>query len=80
MKVNGRLYTCDRCGETEFFKHITDKETDGGFTRWNEFEKANGWGNKSIQEDFLDLCPKCFEEYCEKLKQFETSFIGNSKK
>ena len=39
----GRMITCDRCKKTTFAKALGDKEMDGGFTRWTEFEKAEGW-------------------------------------
>ena len=60
MKMNGRLIICDRCGKEQFFKHIGDGETDGGFTRWNKFEEAKGWSN---EYKIGDLCPECTEEF-----------------
>lgn len=65
MRTNGRMMTCDRCGKEQFFKHINDSETDGGFTRWNNFESADGW---SHEYRIGDLCPECTEEY-ERLKE-----------
>lgn len=59
-KVNGRLITCDRCGKTIFVKAVSDREMDGGFTRWTEFEKAEGWTHESF---IGDLCPECSQEY-----------------
>lgn len=60
----GEIRTCDRCGEQVFCKYLKDGVMDGGFTRWNEFEKAEGWG----YEDGKDLCPKCTEEF-KKMKE-----------
>ena len=40
--VNGRLATCDICGESVFLKCVGEGETVGGYTRWNKFEEAKG--------------------------------------
>lgn len=67
-EVKGILKTCDRCGETIFLKTIGDGEADGGFTRWNKFEKApDGW--ERLFAVGL-LCPKCNEEYKKLLERF----------
>ena len=39
----GKYYICDRCGTTSFCEKIGEEETDGGFTRFNKFEEAEGW-------------------------------------
>lgn len=57
-RVNGQLITCDRCGKTTFCKCIGEGETDGGFTRWNKFEKAEGWDYES---SIGNMCPECFK-------------------
>lgn len=58
--VNGRLTTCDLCGEQDFAKHVGDGETDGGFTRWNNFETIEGWANLYWGDyHYVDLCPEC---------------------
>lgn len=61
---NGKVYKasiCSRCGEVFLAKYIGEKETDGGYTRWADFEKEpEGW------KDYFDiglLCPCCNEEY-----------------
>ena len=60
-KVNGRIYSCDRCGDKIFVKTIGDKEMDGGFTRYNTFEDMpDGWGYDCRVG--MDLCPECKEE------------------
>lgn len=60
-EVKGLLKTCDRCGNQVFLKCTGDREADGGFTRWNEFEKApDGWNNAT---DVGTVCPRCWKEY-----------------
>lgn len=59
-RENGQLRTCDRCGKTVFLKTIGDEERDGGFTRWNKFEEAVGWGN---HYNIGDLCLDCESLY-----------------
>lgn len=59
MRANGQLRTCDRCGANQFFKTTGEKEADGGYNRWNTFEKAEGW---STEIGIGDLCPKCTNE------------------
>lgn len=60
-KVNGRIYSCDRCGDKIFVKTIGEKEMDGGFTRYNTFEDMpEGWGYDCRVG--MDLCPECKKE------------------
>lgn len=60
-KVNGRIYSCDRCGDKIFVKAISEKEMDGGFTRYNTFEDMpDGWGYDCRVG--MDLCPECKKE------------------
>lgn len=63
-RKNGEMRICDRCGKTVFRKCIGEGERDGGFTRWNKFEKIEGW---SVECGWGDLCPECTIEF-EKLK------------
>lgn len=71
-EVNGKLQTCDRCGETIFLKTIGNGEADGGFTRWNKFEDApEGWEWRYDINKLL--CPKCNETY----KSVLNNFISN---
>lgn len=59
--VNGKICSCDRCGEKIFVKVINEKEMDGGFTRYNVFEDMpDGWGYDYRVE--MDLCPECKKE------------------
>lgn len=63
-RENGEVRTCDRCGRTLFRKCIGEGEADGGYTRWNKFEPAEGW---SVESRWGDLCPECTDEF-EKVK------------
>lgn len=66
---NGRLYICDRCGATGFAKCTGEGETDGGYTRWNNFEKLEGWSNSY---DAGLLCPACTSEWKCIIEQFKS--------
>ena len=65
-KVKGQLLTCDRCGGAVFLKYISERDTDGGYTKWEEYEKAEGWG----YEIGKNLCPTCLEQYKEVMCDF----------
>ncbi|MBR3797206.1 MAG: hypothetical protein IKK34_14440 [Clostridia bacterium] len=68
--MNGRKYTCDRCGSEAFCKCTGEGETDGGFTRWNEFEPLpEGW---QTHFEVGMLCPMCNQEF----NIFVTHFMG----
>lgn len=71
-EVNGKVVTCDRCGANIFLKVTGEKETDGGFTRWNTFEAMpDGWdlvavpnsvgwtGHGNAYNMYLQVCPDC---------------------
>ena len=64
-RQNGMLITCDVCGATVHLKTLGDGETDGGYTRWNHFERApEGWCKKiEISNEYIDTCPKCTAKY-----------------
>ena len=77
-RQRGQLLTCDRCGETVFLKELAakEKDTDGGFTRWNEYkheEPPEGWSYKYFGEysDHYDLCPECSK----KLEEIRNGFL-----
>lgn len=54
---NGRLLTCDRCGETVFLKCIGEETSDGGWTKWSKFEpEPDGW---LYEYEMGHLCPGC---------------------
>lgn len=60
-EINGKLMICDRCDEKVFLKCIGEGEADGGFTRWNKFEKPpHGW---EWHSEVGQLCPTCNEQY-----------------
>ena len=59
-QVNGQMRTCDRCGATVFLKRTGEGELDGGFTRWDCFEHADGWSvEHDVRDGKGDLCPEC---------------------
>lgn len=56
-EVEGKLLTCDVCGETVFLKYVGDGESDGGFTRRRKYEdRPEGWGMFDV---YGMLCPSC---------------------
>lgn len=60
--VEGKLLTCDVCGKSIFLKCVGRKEAHGGYTKWREYENADGWtnvyfGNVKLQ----NVCPRCDE-------------------
>lgn len=60
-QVNGKLVTCDRCGEQVFLKCTGEGERDGGFTRWNKFEPfPQGWEHHC---EVGLICPACNAKY-----------------
>ncbi len=70
---NGRLYICDKCGETEFCECTGENERDGGYTRWNTFEPlSEGWSVTMDCEKIHRLCPKCNKKYRELISAFES--------
>ena len=51
---------------------------DGGFTRWNEFEKLpKGWEHVS---EVGDVCPNCFSEYKNMLDDYKRTLKEWSKR
>ena len=71
----GKYYICDRCGTTSFFEKIGEGETDGGFTKFDKFEEADGWNTvypeaaHSMGNSKL-LCPTCSEKYNKLMQEF----------
>ena len=67
--VNGRKYTCDRCGDETFCKCTGEGELDGGYTRWNKFEPLpTGW---ETHGDTGLLCPDCNGLYKRMIHSFK---------
>lgn len=78
----GKLLDCDRCGKSTFLKLIGEGEADGGFTRWDKFERMpEGWGfidtNNSMDRIAL-LCDNCSKEYMKMFKEFMKNGKDNS--
>lgn len=65
---NGRLYTCDRCGAQAFTKTTGDGVADGGYTRWNNFEKLPGW---SHENSIGTMCPTCTDQWKSTVEKFK---------
>ncbi|MBR5877911.1 MAG: hypothetical protein IKY91_00055 [Akkermansia sp.] len=60
-EVKGKLCTCDRCGAQVFLRTTGDAVTDGGWTRWNQFEPyPKGWDQHT---NVGRLCPACNAKY-----------------
>lgn len=79
-EIIGKMLICDRCGGAIFLKALREKDLDGGYTRWTEFEKAEGWTHESF---IGDLCPECSHEYdClkEEFKYKQNEFKNMKKK
>lgn len=75
----GKMVSCDRCGESIFIKELEAKEneTDGGFTRWNEYKYEDlpeGWGAVAFGKGWggvsHTLCPRCSELFDKHHKVF----------
>lgn len=58
-KTEGEVLTCDVCGESVFLEYTGDKEADGGYTRWREYQKPpEGWNSARVY-GIGDICPLC---------------------
>lgn len=70
-EVNGKMVTCDRCGESIFLACTGEGERDGGFTRWTKFEPLpKGWEVHEVPGDkYLKTCPSCSALWCEVLTE-----------
>lgn len=67
----GKLVTCDRCAANVFLKRTGEKETDGGYTRWNIFEPSpEGW---EYHTGIGLLCPVCNGKYKALVNSFMTT-------
>lgn len=66
-RENGQMLTCNRCGTWVFLKCTGEGETDGGFTRWNNFEPAPGW---NVASYIGDLCPECYKAFQDMFENF----------
>lgn len=60
--IEGKMLTCDVCGKSIFLRFIGEREADGGYTKWREYENADGWTSIHVGEISLgNVCPKCGE-------------------
>lgn len=61
--IEGKMLTCDVCGKSLFLKFVGEREADGGYTKWREYENADGWTmNVHVGEIWLkNVCPECGE-------------------
>ena len=78
----GKLLECDRCGKSTFLNLTGEGEADGGFTRWDKFERMpEGWEfihtNNSMDRIVL-LCDNCNKEYKKMFKEFMENGKNNS--
>lgn len=64
-KQNGKILICDRCGYEEFLACTGENSADGGYTKWNTFEKPKKkWiFGENFAGSYVDLCPECAEQY-----------------
>lgn len=64
-QINGQLTTCERCGAQVFRRCTGEGETDGGYTRWNNFEPyPEGWDLVDVPKgaaphNCVRVCPAC---------------------
>ena len=66
MTKIGKLYICDRCGNTGFAGYVGGIDRSGWIDPFGKFEKLEGW---EIWEG-RTLCPDCAKEYHQRLKGF----------
>lgn len=81
MNQNGKLRICDRCGAQHFSKTTGEGETDGGYTRWNNFEEPpRMWGFYEVGVESIndtrtrkisaELCTACAEKWNAMMAKF----------
>nr|DAG29183.1 MAG TPA: hypothetical protein [Caudoviricetes sp.] len=69
MKILGKMYYCERCGEQKFIKYIGSRPYRDGMVMHitaDGFEAAVGW----TIHDNMDLCPDCSKKYNSMMKEF----------
>lgn len=72
MTENGQQCICDVCGKEIFRKCIGEGVSDGGYTRWNEFEAFPDGQDSHFGVGLL--CPNCNEEYSAMIENFKNKF------
>lgn len=68
MNKYGRLVTCDRCGTEIFLNRLGEKEQDGGFTKYHEYEPYPDDWEHTLEG--MDLCPTCNAYYEKMMERF----------
>lgn len=59
MRTEGQTLTCDVCGASVFLKYEGEGASDGGFSRWRNYERPpEGWNGADVR-GIGDLCPEC---------------------
>ena len=66
MTKIGKLYICDRCGNTGFAEYVGSVYRSEWIDPAGKFEKLEGW---KILE-WKNLCPDCAKEYNQRLEGF----------
>ena len=76
-EVNGKMMTCDRCGDSVFLQLTRTHEPDGGLSRWDEFrDLPDGWGYTTLMfclpsaGDRVLLCPGCSRAFTDMQRAF----------
>ena len=70
--TKGLQIACAKCNTELFLKLIGTNETNGGYTRWDEFEEVpEDW---LYETAFGYLCPKCATQF----KRLMTEFLGDN--
>lgn len=66
MTKIGKLYICDRCGDTGFAGYVGGTDRSGWIDPFGKFEKLEGWETWEGKT----LCPDCAKEYHMRLRGF----------
>lgn len=68
MRSEGKLYVCDRCGASAFFKRTKVESLSGGYEHVGVYELADGWTYSYGK----DLCPSCSKSFDQLKESFFT--------
>lgn len=80
-EVEGKLLTCDLCGEAVFLKYLETKQYDGGFTKERRYEdRPDGWQTWHVANVIHStLCPSCNERMQKALLACVNEIKGDGK-
>lgn len=79
-EIEGKLLTCDVCGESVFLKYVETKDYDGGFTHLRTFEKKpEGWTYINPFKHEVQLCPSCAERIKAAIESAVSKIQGETK-